>query len=585
MSRNNLKLLVLFFLIQGCIIHIQAQDLIIKNAKMNDAKIAFYLKDTLNAPFKIQELTDSAMERSDKKDQFSAIEDYQIALALAPYAGDSLNILASLYVHFSGLLHNSGAENMANVYAEKALMENRRANKKASVWRYNLLSTMVSKYIQHKEYDSADIYYKEAEKEAWATGQHLFMAAAENNIGMLYELRNMHDSAYNLFIHSIKILGASNRNDSLLLGSINDNIALNYFGRNKFDIAEKYYLQNIILFTRIKIPFGVFKSDIGTANCMISLHNYSGELSYVNKAENCMVQNAVHFNSNDRITLLQCRQQYYTALGDLKQALVQQTEITSIKDSLVNEQKKNSDKLMQVLTDAEIMKANRGIQIYNLQLQRNKETLNESRRKTRISLFISLIIGLSATIIIALLILYFRNKQKSENKIREQKEELALMESERQKLEQEKIQQELNYKKGDLRNVGMYLAELNTMQETFSGKLQEIKNLRPEEQKNSITSLLQEINSKIYSQERLRLINESIEQVNVEFHKKLITLYPNLTKSELELCGYFKLNMSNKEISTLKGVGQDAVKVGRHRLRKKLNLSPEEDIYKTLAVL
>ena len=580
MRQGILTLVINVFLLAGFSVQCKAQDTLACPVSM-----AHYLADTLNAPSQIKELINFALKASDDNDNIAAIEDYQIALALVPYAGDSLDILTSLYARFSGLLHSSGAENMATIYAEKALMERRKANKKATVWEYNLIGRIGSSYLIRKQYDSSEIYFIEAKRVAWATGQHLSMAAAENNVGMLYELRKMHDSALHAFIRSIKILSPSNKNDSILLGSIYDNIALNYVARKKFDTAEKYYRQNNILFTRIKIPLGIFKSEIGTANCMIILHKYSCGLSFINQAENCMAQNADYFNPNDRITLIQCRQHYYSAVGNLKQALVQQAEIAAIKDSLDGEQKKISDKLLKGLTDAEIMKANRGIEIYNLKLQQNKASLEESRKSASLRLLFAIIIAISGAAIITLLTIYFRNRQRiqqAEIKLREQKEELAKSKLKRQKLEQEKIERELDYKKSDLRDLGTYLTELKDIQDTISEKLHEIKGQKTEEQKNSIASLLLELNSKIHSQERLQLISESIEQVNEEFHKKLINMYPRLTKTELELCGYFKLNMSNKEISILKGISFDAVKKGRYRLRKKLGLGPEGDIYKTL---
>jgi hypothetical protein len=583
MRQGVLIFIINICLLAGCPVYCKAQDTIAR-----PGHVAHYLADTLNAPSKIKELINFALKASDDNDNIAAIEDYQIALALVPYAGDSLDILTSLYARFSGLLHSSGAENMATLYAEKALMERRKANKKATVWEYNLIGRIGSSYLIRKQYDSSEIYFIEAKRVAWATGQHLSMAAAENNLGMLYELRNMHDSALYAFIRSIKILSPSNKNDSILLGSIYDNIALNYVSRNKFDTAEKYYRQNNILFTRIKIPIGIFKSEIGTANCMITLHKYSCGLSFINQAENCMAQNADYFNPNNRITLIQCRQHYYSAIGDLKQALVQQAEIAAIKDSLDGEQIKISDKLLKGLTDAEIMKANRGIEIYNLKLQQNKASLEESRKSASMRLLLAIIIALSGAAIILLLMIYFRNRQRihyGEIKLGEQKEQLAKSELERQKLEQEKIERELINKKDDLRNLGTYLTELKDMQETVAEKLGEIKNQKAEQQKSSISILLNELNSKIHSQERLQVINKSIEDVNAEFHKKLISLHPNLTKTELELCGYFKLNMSNKEISILKGISFDAVKKGRYRLRKKLGLEPEGDIYKTLIAI
>jgi hypothetical protein len=220
-----------------------------------------------------------------------------------------------------------------------------------------------------------------------------------------------------------------------------------------------------------------------------------------------------------------------------------------------------------------------------MQMLRSKELLDQARKNSRMNFLLAIIATLSAIIIITLLTVYFRNRnrmQQSEIKYSEQKEQLAQSELARQKLEQEKIERELNFKKSDLQNLSTYLTELKTVQDTVSEKLHEINNLKKEDQKSSIASLLQELNYTTHSQERLQVINESIEQVNAEFNKKLITMYPDLTKSELELCGYFKLNMSNKEIGILKGISQESVKKGRYRLRKKLGLEPADDIYKAL---
>ena len=69
------------------------------------------------------------------------------------------------------------------------------------------------------------------------------------------------------------------------------------------------------------------------------------------------------------------------------------------------------------------------------------------------------------------------------------------------------------------------------------------------------------------------------EKVNTEFYHNLIRQFPTLTKSEVDLCGLLKLNLSNKEISALKNVSPDSVKMARNRLRKKIGIQPEEDIY------
>ena len=63
---------------------------------------------------------------------------------------------------------------------------------------------------------------------------------------------------------------------------------------------------------------------------------------------------------------------------------------------------------------------------------------------------------------------------------------------------------------------------------------------------------------------------------------RLMEKYPKLTKTDLKLCVYIKLNMSTKEIAEMMSISPRSVEMARYRLRKKLGLSPEESIISTL---
>ena len=92
-------------------------------------------------------------------------------------------------------------------------------------------------------------------------------------------------------------------------------------------------------------------------------------------------------------------------------------------------------------------------------------------------------------------------------------------------------------------------------------------------------TLLIELQSQNQISERSVGLQANIDTVNAEFYEKLRTKYPTLTKSEEELCGFIRINLSNKDISVLKNIAASSVKMGKNRLRKKLDLGPEDDIY------
>lgn len=61
-------------------------------------------------------------------------------------------------------------------------------------------------------------------------------------------------------------------------------------------------------------------------------------------------------------------------------------------------------------------------------------------------------------------------------------------------------------------------------------------------------------------------------QIDGDFYKRLLQEYPDLTKNELRLCVFLKLNLSSKEISSITHQTPHSIVVARSRLRKKLNL-------------
>ncbi|WP_461643757.1 helix-turn-helix transcriptional regulator [Labilibaculum euxinus] len=66
------------------------------------------------------------------------------------------------------------------------------------------------------------------------------------------------------------------------------------------------------------------------------------------------------------------------------------------------------------------------------------------------------------------------------------------------------------------------------------------------------------------------------------FYDGLRQNYPNLTPADLRLCSLLKMNMNSKEISILLGITVRSVEVSRYRLRKKMELEPDENLTKVI---
>lgn len=64
-----------------------------------------------------------------------------------------------------------------------------------------------------------------------------------------------------------------------------------------------------------------------------------------------------------------------------------------------------------------------------------------------------------------------------------------------------------------------------------------------------------------------------------DFGKKLLNINPMIKISDIEFCAYIKLNLETKQIATLKKMSVRAVEGKKYRIRKKLDISIDENMY------
>lgn len=64
--------------------------------------------------------------------------------------------------------------------------------------------------------------------------------------------------------------------------------------------------------------------------------------------------------------------------------------------------------------------------------------------------------------------------------------------------------------------------------------------------------------------------------------EKLKSTYPGISKTDMKICVYTKLNLSTKEIADIMNISIRSVEMARYRLRKRLGLPPGQDIAQML---
>jgi DNA-binding CsgD family transcriptional regulator len=147
-------------------------------------------------------------------------------------------------------------------------------------------------------------------------------------------------------------------------------------------------------------------------------------------------------------------------------------------------------------------------------------------------------------------------------------------------LQNAKLEGELQFKNKELATVTMYLVErgglLSNMKEELLGVIKKmgIPNLAYE--LRGVFKMISDTEKSNEDWDRFALY---FDQVHNNFLTILKTKYPQLSATDLKLCAYLRLNLSSKEIAHILNISLKGVEVSRYRVRKKLNLPTETNLY------
>lgn len=164
--------------------------------------------------------------------------------------------------------------------------------------------------------------------------------------------------------------------------------------------------------------------------------------------------------------------------------------------------------------------------------------------------------------------------------------EMERSEKEIVRLEYEKLEADVDYKNRELSTMTMHLVQRGKVLAKIKDVISSvIKNHDINDSSPSFRHLIRLIRDVEKSDQDWDNFSMHFNSVNADFFNKLKDRYPDLTPNELKLSAYLKMNLSTKEIAQLMNITIKAVEVGRYRLRKKLRLQPETNLYDFLITI
>ncbi len=473
-----------------------------------------------------------------------AISTYFDALKLAEKIKDPECIVESLNGLGVAFKANQDLENSSK-YWEKALEYIDRSNDKRKI--ATIYNNMGTNYRDLKDFNKALEYFELSLKYFHQINYIRAIAIVNRNLGRVYEMKEDYKKAIDHYNESVNFSKKNNLNNDLSM----------YYN----DIANSYY----------------------------KLNNYT---LAAQAAQECLVCAKSYYSSEDLFNAYNILRLIETKRGNSVKALGYYELETAYKDSLFNESKSRQIKELEAKYETE--KKEQRISFLSKQ--------NRNHKITNIIVSIALVLSV---LIIILLYSRFKMKRKvlrakrlqAEAKLEEQKaiqrqqelESKLKLEEEQRKQEElkvqaeltllnnEKLQAELDYSHRELSSTTMYAYQKNEI----LNKINEIIiQLTPENQetKEKVKELKGIVKNNLDDENDWERLKLHFEKVHPDFFSSLHEKHPSLTQHELKHCAYLKIKLSNKEIAALLNVSPKSMQMARYRLKKKMDLSPDEDL-------
>lgn len=388
-----------------------------------------------------------------------------------------------------------------------------------------------------------------------------FASSTSRKIGELYTNKQpINIDSAKFYFNKALVLAKSIEADFLEMQTLNSTAEF-LLQIKEFDEAKLKLKQSEELTSQINDDFSKSRIDLALGKIYYEEKNYDNALAKTKKA----------LDQKQRIGLLagtvdayQHMAKIYKAKGDYKNALLNHEAYKKLSDSLYNKEK--ATRFDELQTKFETEKKVAEIALKNEEIKTlNAKAENDKLTKTLYG------IGMFSFLSIAAL-LYFGFKQRiKKNKIEREKQE-------------EIFKQEIAFKKKELASQTLHLVQKNTFIQELKENLEKIKK-SPELFKVEFRRLVMLLKKESAEDKDWEVFKSYFSEVHNNFDNKIKAISEDITEKEIRLASFLRMNLSTKEIASMLNVLPDSVLKSKYRLKKKLELSKEEDLTQFLNTL
>ena len=394
-----------------------------------------------------------------------------------------------------------------------------------------------------------------------ANNDNYFLAISYREIGEAFSTTNpaQIDSAAHYLNKSIQL------SKEISTPSL-ESSALMFYGEllmktENYSEAINIYQESIKIAETIGNNLNIASCTLGLAEISLKNKQYNQAIIYTKKALKFSEEQNMFENINEANLILY---KAYKAKSDKTNALMYFEKYKQSSDSLYNIKKTNRISELQtiheterkeaeiVLQDQEINGLNQKVQISNL-------------RKTLYG------IGMISFIVISGLIFFSFKQRIKKNKIAREKQE-------------EIFKQEIAFKKKELTSQTLHLVQKSTFIQELKDNLEKIKN-SPELFKVEFRRLVMLLKKQSAEDKDWEVFKSYFSEVHDNFDEKLLKINSDISEKEIRLASFLRMNLTTKEIASMQNVLPDSVTKSKYRLKKKFQLSKDDDLTQFLKTI
>jgi len=155
---------------------------------------------------------------------------------------------------------------------------------------------------------------------------------------------------------------------------------------------------------------------------------------------------------------------------------------------------------------------------------------------------------------------------------------LTQKELENSELKQKELKQQLDFKNKELSSYTLNFIKKNELVQNIQRTIQQIKKSPSVEKAKLIADLNKIVRKNLSIDKDWEDFSRFFEDAHQGFYSLLKSKHPDLSSNDLKICSLIRLNLNVKEMAGILGISPDSARTARYRLRKKLKLTPEQEI-------